>query len=657
MDCSPERLERLVSDEDVEFDADIAGPGVLAAFLVTSLIALATLILAFLTISVPERLLNSGDDVIAAGARRIYHRLRFLNTKRPNTKPPKVDQSRSERVHAFMTFMVAISDQILVSQASILIAALIIHDDITIYSSNIVIALGCLASTVHLGSFPFYIDRIKDHRTAKLIRVLAMVAGSGMLVFLLVIQLSYTWDMESHVYFICALRDYRMSEEMAGMDVINLLIGMFVPLAVLYGTYEIIQLLYRDQPVEDNPNEPGSRGEPPHARQNRSHLDDQELSENGGIELQNLARLEDQANPESYRDTSGIEVESQAIVSILQLISDSNREMMTDNEAGYQHQRFILLRPRGAKIQFRELLNEIKESKRERLLNKWLKLKALTILTSKRVSTRKLRLLMRLTDETWAFHQCRGSFAWRLFWLWSGNVYGIVTIFISRAVTTGMSGNPNTMGFGQVVPLTLLTLPIFAAMEGRADYKQKLKSIDKAHADQAILETPVTGNTRSQSRHQSPAQRHNIPAKREILRIQTVQEILKKRSKDIGYPELYDWLTGDDLASAPSLQMGVALHVAVMFMIATLLGFSMAYGIASINITLIVLLFLLAARRLIGLSLVVQDLGSCPMILDHLGCSNHLTRQQLGSHGERMAIGQATGDAGEDIEEEEGQEA
>ncbi|KAF5659156.1 hypothetical protein FCIRC_12613 [Fusarium circinatum] len=642
MDCSPERLERLVSDEDVEFDADIAGPGVLAAFLVTSLIALATLILAFLTISVPERLLNSGDYVIAAGARRIYQRLRakFPNTKRPNTRLPRVDQSRSERTHAFMAFMVAISDQILVSQASILIAALIIHDDITIYSSNIVIALGCLASTVHLGSFPFYIDRIKDHSTAKLIRVLAMVAGSGMLVFLLVIQLSYTWDMESHVYFICALRDYRMSEEMAGADVINLLMGMFVPLAVLYGTYEIIQLLYRDQPVEDNANEPGSRDEPPVVPQNRSDLNDQQIPENGCIELQNLARLEDQANPENHGDPRDIDVESQAIVSILQLISVSNIEMTTDNETDYQYQRSILLKPRGAKIQFRELLNEIKESKREKLLNKWLKLKALTILTSKIVSTREVGLFVRLTAEIWAFHQCRGSFAWRLFWLWSG-----------------MSGNPNKMGFGQVVPLTLLALPIFAAMEGHADYKQKLKSIEKTRADQAIFEIPVTRNPRSQSGGQSRAQRQDMPAERGIASIQTVQEMLKKRSKDIGYPELYTWVIGGDLTDTPSLQMGVAVHAVIMFTITTLLGFLMAYGIANFNITLIVLLFLLAARRLTGLLLGFQDLRSCPMILDHLGSWNHSSQQQLGSHGERMAISQATGDAEENIEDEEGQEA
>ncbi|KAF5570955.1 hypothetical protein FPHYL_790 [Fusarium phyllophilum] len=655
MDCSPSRLKRLVSDEEVEFDADIAGPGVLAAFLITSLIALATLILALLKISVPERLLNSGDAVIAAVARRTYHRLR---AKFPKTKRTKVVESRTERTHAFMAFIIAISDQILVSQASILIAALIIHADITIYSTNIVIALGCLASTVHLGSFPFYIDRIKDHGSAKLIRVLAMVTGSGMLVFLLVVRLSYTWDMDTHVYFTCTLWDYRMSDEMGETNYIGFIMGAFVPLAVLYGTYETVQLLYREHPVDGKSNGPGSgsgsMGESPVARRIRPEPEDQQPTENEGIELQTLARLEDQAIPENHQEHSDIEVESHAIVSILQLISDSNIEMSTENETDYQHQRSVLLKPKVAKIKLKELLEEIKESKREQLLNRWLKLKALTILTSKTVSTRKLRLLVKLTAETWAFHQCRGSFAWRLCWLWSGNVYGIVTIFTSRAVTTGMSGNPNKMGFGQVVPLTLLALPIFAAMESHADYKKKLKSIEKAHVDQGSLEISFTTNTPSQSRGHSPVQRQNILAEREIASIKTVQEILEKRSKDIGFPELYNWLTGDDLTNAPSLQMGVAVHAAVMFAIATLLGFSMAYGIANINITLIVLLFGLAARRLRGLLSVEKNLRSCPIIIDYLGCADPFPNRLFGSHGERMAMGQAIGDASGDLEEEDG---
>ncbi|KAI1022803.1 hypothetical protein LB503_000130 [Fusarium chuoi] len=649
MDCSPSRLISLVSDEKVEFDADIAGPGVLAAFLITSLIALATLILAFLTLSVPERLLNSGDAVIAAGARRTYRRFR---AKFPKTKRTKVVESGTERTHAFVAFMIAISDQILVSQASVLIAALINLNDITIYSSNIVIALGCLASTVHLGSFPFYIDRIKDHSTAKHIRVFAMITGSGMLVFLLIIQLSYTWDMETHVYFICTFLDYRMSDEMEVIDYINFILQMFVPLAVLYGTYEIVQLLYRDQPRNDKSRRPDSRGQPPVTRRDRSDQDAEQLPDNEGIDLQRLIRLEDQSDQENHRDLSDIEVESQAIVSILQLISGSNMEMTTDNDTDYQHQRSILLKPSGAKIRFKELLNEIKESKREPLLNSWLKLKALEILTSNTVSTRKLRL----TAETWAFHQCRGSFAWRLFWLWSGNVYGIVTIFTSRAVTTGMSGNPNEMGFGQVVPLALLALPILAAMEGRADYKQKLKSIEKAHVDQSSLEIPITGNMESQSRGQPLAKRQDLPSERDLASIQTVKEILKKRSKDIGCPELYNWLTGDSLTSTPSLQIGVAVHATAMFIIATVIGFSMSYGIAYINFMFVSLLFVLAARRITGLLLVGLDMRSFPIILDHLGSTDYLPNQEFGSHGERVAIGQATGDVGEDVEEEDGQE-
>lgn len=71
-----------------------------------------------------------------------------------------------------------------------------------------------------------------------------MVAGSGMLAFVLIIQLSYTWDMETHVYFTCVLHDFQIR----GDDIANRVIGLFVPISVLYGTYEIVQLLYTKQP-------------------------------------------------------------------------------------------------------------------------------------------------------------------------------------------------------------------------------------------------------------------------------------------------------------------------------------------------------------------------------------------------------------------------
>jgi hypothetical protein len=191
---------------------------------------------------VPPRLFNAGDTVLSTQIRDF---LRKLRRRLPKLKRVKLVDSRSERIDAFMAFMLSISDQILVSQVAILIAACIIHVEITIYSVNIVIALGCLASTVHLGSFPFYIDRLRDHGAAKMVRVIAMAAGSGMLVFMLIIQLSSTWDMETRVYFTCALHDFQIR----GDDIANCVIGLFVPLTVLYSTYEIVQLLYTEQPA------------------------------------------------------------------------------------------------------------------------------------------------------------------------------------------------------------------------------------------------------------------------------------------------------------------------------------------------------------------------------------------------------------------------
>ncbi|RKL03729.1 hypothetical protein BFJ68_g11473 [Fusarium oxysporum] len=246
MDCSPERLRSLVSKEEVEFDADIAGPGVQAAFLITSLIALATLILAFLTLSVPPRLLNSGDAVMVAGARRIYRRLR---TRFPKTRRTKVVQSRRDR--------------------------------------------------------------------------------SGMLVFLLTIRLSYTWDMSSHVYLTCTLQDYRMNEKMEDVDYISLMMQMFAPLAVLYGTYDIVQLLYREQPVDGKANGPT-------AERNPVDFDSQQHSVIGEVEIQTLGRLEDQTTTDNHRDLGDIEIESRAIRSILQLISVGGIQARTDSENDYQ---------------------------------------------------------------------------------------------------------------------------------------------------------------------------------------------------------------------------------------------------------------------------------------------------------------------------------
>jgi hypothetical protein len=214
--------------------------GVLIAFVATSLAVIIVLAFAFFTPSVPSQLLNTGDAVMAAGRRRLYRQLR---SSIPKLKRSKVIDTRNERITAYKAFLHSTSDQLLVSQVAILIAAFVIYGEITIYSVNIIVALGCLASTVHLGCFPFYMDRLIDHNVAKFFRVSAMVSGSDMLAFMLIIQLSYSWDMETHVYFTCAIQSFNLD----GATVSTRFFDMFIILTVLYGTYEVVQLLYTKQ--------------------------------------------------------------------------------------------------------------------------------------------------------------------------------------------------------------------------------------------------------------------------------------------------------------------------------------------------------------------------------------------------------------------------
>ncbi|KAF4436304.1 hypothetical protein F53441_13285 [Fusarium austroafricanum] len=541
MDCSLDRLLQLVQDEDVDFDADIAGPGVLAAFLVTSLIALATLVVAYAKLSVPSRLLNTGDAIMATGVRHAYNRV-MRRRKRP------IIVERRERVDAFMAFMVAISDQILVSQVAILIAAFIIHAEITIYSVNI--------------------------------------------------------------------------------------------------------LLYRQQPSDDDKN--GRSGEATAITRSAGDSSTAYGSQTvvgDAIPLQTLRSVED-AQTSQGSSRGAIEVDREGMQKILQLVGGDENRQSDNSRDSYRQLRSQLFQRNPPPMSYKDFFRETREHKRDVLLNRWLKLKALAILTSEVTSKSTLRLQVGLIAENWAFHQCRGSYAWRLLWLWSGNVYGIVTIFISRTATTGMSGNPDKMGFGQVVPLALLALPVFAAMESHADYKEKVKPINSTPVQHSA--SMPTGDTTMRESSLN-GQQTLPPDDSEALHI--VKEALKSRAQDVGYPHLYNWVIGD---GTNGLRRAVGCHAVLMFLITTLLGWSMAYNEPTTNAVLIAILLAFYARRAMGLVYIVADMRSCPNIIDHLAVKSlsSATPQQVGDHCERVEISQAAAlEEEQDIQQdEEGQQ-
>ncbi|KAL6236705.1 hypothetical protein BDW75DRAFT_107953 [Aspergillus navahoensis] len=103
-------------------------------------------------------------------------------------------------------------------------------------------------------------------------------------------------------------------------------------------------------------------------------------------------------------------------------------------------------------------------SRQSWIRKKWARQKAREVV-EQQVSPRKQLLYVFIIAETWIFHECQESFLWRIPWLLSGNVYGLTDVLSTRSEADGISGEPETMGYGQIVPLVLLILPVFTAIQ------------------------------------------------------------------------------------------------------------------------------------------------------------------------------------------------
>lgn len=193
----------------------------------------------FATYSLPEALTNDADDVlirvIRSTAIQICKRLRI-----PSFDQIPPGHGRQHRFEAIAVFMVSISDQIMVSQAAILSAAIARNKTIAIYSVNVLIALTVLASTVQLATFKLLSTELRKYSVSKHIRVFLMLAGSILLILLLLIQLSDSWNDGTNVFFLCALRSFHLGDGYA----ISFAIGITVPFTVLYNTCGVVHSLY-----------------------------------------------------------------------------------------------------------------------------------------------------------------------------------------------------------------------------------------------------------------------------------------------------------------------------------------------------------------------------------------------------------------------------
>lgn len=185
MPQSPSKLRLITCSSDIR--------QVLAAFALTALITFGAILIGYFTDSLPEEHLNSLDFAIIDwfSASRLGKVLSYLRSnfipflkrclfmksthqRRPLTKP--------RREVAFEKFILALSDQQLVTGMAILIAIFANHCRTSIYELNIAISLAWFSSTTHLGTLDVLHRYFRQNIVVRNWRMVGMI---GMLILLI----------------------------------------------------------------------------------------------------------------------------------------------------------------------------------------------------------------------------------------------------------------------------------------------------------------------------------------------------------------------------------------------------------------------------------------------------------------------------------------
>jgi hypothetical protein len=311
----------------------------------------------------PDCLLCGADGVVIDLWRYVPRRLLKKTNIIERVTRARGIPFKQERVESLQTFLLAFGDQQLVTSLALLIAEFVRHGDISIYSTNVVVSMTLLSSTIHLSTLPVLRDLLRRHRIIRHTRFIAMVCVMVAMVVLLVLQMGNTWwplHGESDLYFRCGLRyfqvDFGWSQSQQVIVILFFIISYIDAGFLLYG---------------------------------------------------------------SERPQTVLNAVTQAV----------ERQFDIKTIAPW----------RGTLVRFQA----------------------------------KFKILARLPDslvsiavaESFAYHQHWDAYASEMSTVMFGYAYGITNVFVARRYHEGTTGPFNTWGYGQVVPLAMLILPLYAGLQ------------------------------------------------------------------------------------------------------------------------------------------------------------------------------------------------
>ena len=232
----------------ISAEPDIVGPGVsqacgasfdftylckvLASFFLTSVITIASIIYGYVSDSLPTWYLNEVDAAILARyqvswrsktlAPRLWSSLKNLIRivlRRPDKSSSK-PLDRDDRTEALTRFILALSDQQLVTGLAILIGALGSRCTISSYEFLVVVSLAWFSSTTHLATLDVLREYFIQNQVVRNVRVIGMVAMMILLSFGLIVEVAY-YEGSPAMPLQCAISglswnndDYALSDEL-----------------------------------------------------------------------------------------------------------------------------------------------------------------------------------------------------------------------------------------------------------------------------------------------------------------------------------------------------------------------------------------------------------------------------------------------------------
>jgi hypothetical protein len=173
---SNEECSRLVNDGAIASpDSDIAGIGVILAFLISAYMTFAAVLIAYLTGMVESELLSVVDKRLFRIRSRIQHHPRIQT--------------------ALRKFVLSLSDQQIVTGIAIMAAGLrgLAKDTITTYHYQLVLYLAWLSSSVHLSAISLLTPYLSQYHGLRTWRLIGMLALLVMLLVGLVPTISDNW--------------------------------------------------------------------------------------------------------------------------------------------------------------------------------------------------------------------------------------------------------------------------------------------------------------------------------------------------------------------------------------------------------------------------------------------------------------------------------